>query len=407
VTAVRDVIAELEDRLARYPADRYPVQHATAQFHLGIALTNADRLDEAEAALSTAVRLFDPERLRVEQAKALNALGAVLRLSGRLGEAARALERAALQLGPGHALERGAALFNLGLVRRELGDSDAAVSCFRQARELLDARRVPTQAAAAARELGATLFGAGDLDTAARTLAEAVTLAARAGHAAEVGAATNTLGLVQLAAGNTAEAVEQFRRSAASHPRGRRPHEYAMAKANLALAYDRAGDEPRARLAARQALGAPDTPPPVAAQAAEILARLGRGEDDLHLVLEQESREAWPALVREELARLADAGPDERSGDLGAWIDGQLARPPVAEDLAEALLGGFLELPPEAMELLVRSTLEALGDRDAERRERFRAEASRALARFHTPQLVRLKDTFARLAADLGHEEWT
>jgi len=36
-TGLDDRTGELEARLARYPVDRYPVQHATTAFHLGTA----------------------------------------------------------------------------------------------------------------------------------------------------------------------------------------------------------------------------------------------------------------------------------------------------------------------------------------------------------------------------------
>src|SRR5215210_3171250 len=52
VSAPREAISELEAGLARYPVDRYPVQHATAQFHLGVAFANAGEVERAEAALS-------------------------------------------------------------------------------------------------------------------------------------------------------------------------------------------------------------------------------------------------------------------------------------------------------------------------------------------------------------------
>src|SRR5215218_4659214 len=87
-------LAQLRERRDRYPPGRYPVQHATAQFHLGAALTNAGRLEEARAALDVAVELFDRMEMGEEHGKALNALGAVLRMAGRLPEASAAFARA-------------------------------------------------------------------------------------------------------------------------------------------------------------------------------------------------------------------------------------------------------------------------------------------------------------------------
>lgn len=389
-------ILELEQRLVRYDATRYPVQHATTRFHLGVALTDAGRVEEAIESLASAVELFDPEALPVEHAKALNALGAGLRLAGQLEQAVSAFERAAeLFERSGLEQEHGAALFNLGLVRRER-DPAAAAGCFRRSAALL----VGGQEAAAARELGATLLALGELDEATRTLERAAELAER-GDAAGYGGALNALGLARLASGGAEAATDSFRQAAGAHPRSVRPAEFAMAKANLALAYEQLGDTPRARLAARQALGVAEPPVPVAAQAAAVLERLGGATaNDLQLVLEQGPQACWEGIVREELAREVDAPADERRADAVAWIDGS------SVERAEAWLGGLLELPPESMETLIRSALEALKSRDAAVKERFRADVSRAAARFHVPQLLRLEEIFRRVAAELG-EPWS
>ena len=391
-----EAIQELEQRLARYDAARYPVQHATTRFHLGVVLTDVGRVDEAVESLATAAELFDPEVLPVEHAKALNALGAALRLAGELEPAEASFERAA-ELFELASLEQehGAALFNLGLVRRDR-DPAAAAECFRSAAALL----VGAQEGAALRELGATLLALGELDQATRTLERAAELAER-GDAAGYGGALNALGLARLAAGEAEGAIESFRQAAGAHPRAVRPAEFAMAKANLALAYEQHGDAPRARLAARQALGVAERPAPVSVQAAAVLERIGGAPaNDLRLVLSQEPQVGWEGIVREELARSGEASPDVRRADAATWIDDSTV------ELAEAWLAGLLELPPERMETLIRSALEAVGSRDAAVKERFRADVSRAAARFHVPQLLRLEEVFRRIAAELG-EPWT
>ncbi len=394
-TARMEAIRELEDRLARYDPERYPVQHATARFHLGLLLTDAGRIAEAVETLSAAAALFDPERLPVEHAKALNALGAALRLAGDAPAAANAFEQsAALFEAKGQAQERGAALFNLGLVRRENDPAEAA-HCFRQARALLDG----AAAAAAARELGTTLLALGELGEAIRTLENALALAVD-GNPAGYGGTANALGLAQLAAGDAEAAAASFRAAVGAHPRGVRPEEFAMAKANLALAYEWAGSAARARLAARQALSVPEAPPPVERQARGVLGRLPAGADDLLEVLAEEPRERWGSIVREELARSLDATPDERRSDAAVWVDAPQA------ELVETWLGVLLELPPEAMEALVRATLEARAAREEETAVRFREQVSRGAARFHAPQLLRIEDTFRRIAGELG-QPWT
>ncbi|MGQ0520747.1 MAG: tetratricopeptide repeat protein [Actinomycetota bacterium] len=393
---------ELARRIERHPPDRFPVQHATAQFHLGTALAAAGRLDEADAALAVACRLFRPDQLPVEHAKAANARGAVQRMAGQLPEAAASFGRAAdLFAQGGLDLEEGAARFNLGLVERER-DGAGAVEAFEQARLLLDPERVPGQAAAAARELGSALVSAGRHDEAVAVLEPAVELAARAADRPGTGGTANVLGLAHLGAGRPAEAVAAFERALGAHPRSVRPDGYAMAKSNLALALEAAGQPARAGLAAVQALGTPGAPEAVRAQAAGILLRTGAGTGAVWGVLDDSELERWPAVVREELVRWADAAPAERSAEAAAWVEGQLARPVQAEELASAYLAGLLEVPPDAFGLLVRATVDAVAGLGPDDQQRFASPCARAMARFPVPQLLRLKDSFAAAGAERG-----
>ncbi len=402
---VQNALDEIEQRLARYPADRYPVQHATAQFHLGVLLTDASRLDEAAEALDVATALLPPDGLATEHAKATNARGVVFRLAGQLDDAASAFERAASAFVAAElAREHGAALFNLGLVERDRGASTAAADYFRQARDRFDAERTPGEAGAAARELGATLLVAGELDAAREPLESAVELADRAGDTPGLGAAANLLGLVHLGAERPDDAVVAFRDTLGAHPRTVRPSEHAMAKANLALGYERSGAKDHAYLSAVQALGVPGAAEPVREQAGATVERLGRRYGAVLPVLDQEPQDRWPVLVREELARWSDTEPAQRRAECGGWLDGQLVRRAAAADLTEAWLGGLLELPPDAMIGLIRAMLEALADRDEEDVESFRSTVSRTVVRFPIPQWMRLKDSFNTVATELGQE---
>jgi len=405
VAASDDVEDELRERLRRYPHDRYPVQHATAQFHLGTVLLNGDRSGEAAAALRVSVSGFDPQRLPVEHAKATNMLGAALRALGDLPGAATAFERAATVFERNAmAAEEAAARYNLGLVHRASGRDAAAVGCFERALRGFDEVRLAGQASAAARELGATLLSTGDADAAAAVLQRAVDAASHAGDHAALGAAANALGLAHLAADRAAEAVAAFRTAAVAHPRSVRPDGYAMAQANLALAHERLADPPRARLAARQALGVPAAPEPVRAQAAEVIARLGPAAGDVLTVLRVEDAERWEPIVRAEVARWADAPAGARRSAVGEWVDGSLADPGRGPELARALLGALLELPSPTMDAVVRTLLETVSERSAADGQRFRVELSRAMGFFHVPQWLRLKDTFNRLAGELGQD---
>ena len=369
-----DVTDELEARLRRFPAERYPVQRATTLFHLGLVLSGQDP-PRAEDVLSESAQLFMRSGLEVEAAKAANALGAVLRDLGRPAEAVAAFRRAAEGLPPGSA-ERAAALFNLGLVTRD----GALLSEAREAFAALGARR---EEASAARELGALLLEQGDVPGAVALLERAVERAESAGDAASLGAAANAAGLAYLAAGRGSDAIDVLRRATAAHPRSIRPEQHAMAKANLALAYERAGNSRRARLAAKQARAVPGVPTPVRRQAEETLARLGDAAGDLPSLLDEESRESWPALIREEAVRWAEADADSLRDEARAWVTAQDG------SRAEALLGALLEVPPAAMQRVLDAVL-AAGT------EATRAELERASSLFHAPQELRVRELIAR-----------
>ena len=370
-----DAVRELEARLDQYPPDRYPVQNATTSFHLGGLLADIGRTDEAVAALSRAVDLFAQAGLAVERAKALNGLGAALRLSGAEKRAAAAFSEASTAFrSAGLPLDEGAALHNLGLVTRE-------PSSFRRAQAQFAAGGERRAEAAAARELGAVLLERGEAREAEAVLAEAQALAERAGDLAGLGASANVRGLALLALHRDTDAEAAFRDAIGAHARGVRPAEYAMAKANLALAHERAGDARRARLAARQALAVAEAPAPVRAQASAILARVPPGRGDAVAVLLDEHEEARPAVLREELARWSDVADDELTAEVEAWV---VTAPP---DLAELLLGALLELPPASMERLAAHFVAAA---DAG----FRNATERAAVRFPSPQLLRLEEAF-------------
>lgn len=399
----RDPVEALRERLARYTADHHPLQHATAQFHLGNVLLEREELREAEEAFTVAAGLFGLRGAKAEQAKALNGLGATLRAAGRHELAARALGHAAAGLAAaGLPLEEGAARFNLGLVLRESGAHEAAAAQLAIAAERFDPETVPAQAAAAAREHGATRLELGDAVAAEDAFRRAVELADRAGDQAGRAAAANALGLAQLAAGRAGEARESLEIAVAASPRSLRPGVFAMAKANLALAHEHAGEPARARLAARQALAAPGAPEPVRAQARDILDRLGRDTTDLATVFDAEPPQGQERLAREELLRAADADREERVADMREWIAAHLESQLEPTDVAERWLGALLELPPEALERLARSTMEALATFDAEAADTFRNAVGRAMARFHIPQWMRLQDVFAQAAEEMG-----
>lgn len=394
----------LTARLTQYPVDRYPVQHATTQFHLGSVLLQAGETEPALAALTTASEMFRAAGMRLEQAKAAVMLGAGLRLAGRLEEAADTFSAASTALADlDSPLEQAAAAYNLGLVRQDLGDLDAACAAWTRAKELFLAANYPAQSGAAARDHGAALLGAGRAEEALCLLEEALTLAERAGDEAGAGMAANALGLAQLAADDPAAAVTSLHHALGAFPRSIRPAEYAMAKANLALAYEQADDPARARLAARQALGIPSAAAPVRAQAQAVLSRHpGRPEDDLLAVLDVENAEQWPRVIREEVLRVAELSAEHRCALVSGFFDGLLVRTPAMYNLAESLLQVILELPPRTYQQFATAIVQASADRPEPDDQRIRAVLASALARFAIPQWQRLVESLNAAATAEG-----
>jgi hypothetical protein len=172
-----------------------------------------------------------------------------------------------------------------------------------------------------------------------------------------------------------------------------------MAQANLALAWERAGEAARARVAARHALGVPTVPTAVRDQAAGLLARLGAGDGDIVAVLGSASPDERTVLLRDEVARWNDLDDHSRGGDVGAWIDAQRASAG-ADDLGRELVGVLLELPPADLDRIARSVLVAAADRGHDVLEDVSVGLRRAARSFHAPQADRLEDVFSRAAAE-------
>ena len=382
---------DLTARLRRFPVDRYPVQHATTQFHLGSERLHAGDAKAALTALTAASEVFEQTGMRLEQAKADVMLGIGLRTAQRRSEAVTVFVRAETALAAlGAATEQAAAAYNLGLVHQDAGDLPAAYNAWQRARELFVAGGYPAQAAAAARDQGAALLSDGHPDDALPLLQQALDLADRGGDEGGVGAAANALGLAHLAVGDPTAAIVALRRSLGAFPRVVRPGDHAMVKANLALAHEQAGDDARARLAARQAL-ALAAPPPVRVQAQEVLARLAADAvDDLWLVLDDGVPEASPGVLREELLRGLDLGAGADTLVVRGFLEGLLDRPGRSYELAESFLQVVLELPPRPYGHLVEAVVASCAVQSDSGAERLRSVLGSAMARFAMPQWQRL-----------------
>lgn len=396
---IESTITALEARLRG--TSRGSERRTGVRLQLGMALLQAGRYARAEEELAAAAEGLDPTTSPREHATALLNLGIVCRDTGRAGVAGELFAHAAEGFDrAGAPLERGAALHDLGLTHLDRDDPAAAVAAFREAREVLAPDRVPAQAAANLRELGGALLTLGELDEAATLLEAAAELSGRAGDLAGEGSAANGLGLVALAREDAAAAIAAFSRAVAAHPRTIRPDAHAMARANLAIAHEAAGDPPRARLAAGQALAVPGAPEVVRAQARAVRDRLGVDPDDLHAVLDAVAPDDWEDPVHAEVDRWSLLDESELTAAVDGWLAGVLRRDGQRVERTAVLVGRLLELPPAAMERLVGRVVARAAERPEDELERLRSAFSRALARFPIPQWMRLKDTVVHLTGD-------
>jgi len=402
--AAQTETGELEARLARYPAARYPAQHATTAFHLATTLLQCGRLAEAVPLLNAAYDIFGRLGMRLEQAKALTMHGVALREAGRSHLACQTFERAATAFCElGQPVEEAAASYDLGLALHEQGDPARAQQAMARAYALFLEAGHLARAGMAARERGVYLLTSGDPRSALPLLEDATALAERGGDLPGLGAAANCLGLAYLAADDAAAAVLAFTRAVGAFPRSMRPSEHAMAKANLAVAHDRVGNAARARLAARQALSVSSADLPVRAQAQQLLDRLsGASQVDLLTVLDEEPLERWQSIVREEVLRWCDARPAERLAAVRGFVDGLLSRPGTSYDLAESLIAVLVELPPGPYAEMVAAIVQATGDVAHEDGERVRSVIGSAMARFAIPQWQRLAGSLNAATAATG-----
>ncbi len=398
----------LTDRLRRYPVDRYPVQHATTQFHLGTALLQAGDVAPALDALTVAASVFSAAGMALEHAKTLVMRGAGLRATGRRPDAEEDFTVAAGTFAElGQPVEEAAAHYNRGLVLAELADAPGASEAFALAEELFIGRGHRVQAGAALRERASLSLGAGEPAAAVPLIERAMELVAAS--PIESGAAANVLGLALLGTGDAAGAVAAFSDALACHPRSLRAAEHAMVKANLALAHEAAGATGRARLYARQALGTPGAPMAVRDQARELLARLPEPTgDELFVLLSQEPVERWTGLVRAEVLRWADAPADVLAAAAREWVRGQAGYDGDRAALAYTLLDVVLELPPSPYQRVIAALVEAASLPGADTGGRFRSTMRSAMVRFAPPQWQRLGATFTAAAQAAGQpQDWT
>lgn len=242
-----DYIADLTARLADYPLSAWPVEHATIQFNLGVALSEhplrtPTMLRRAVGHHATALKVFDAATWPVERSRVLTALGSAERSLGMMAVAVDRFRSAADLVDADNPAEAGSALNNLGLALAEMGRLSEAEAVFVETLESFSDERFSRQRAT-------TLYNRGQMYAASGRSAEAIE-AFRAGIA-EVspeiegplwGTISHELGvaLMQRAEADEDiwnEAVSRLEDALSIFNRRSYPLQYAMANHNLGLAH--------------------------------------------------------------------------------------------------------------------------------------------------------------------------
>jgi tetratricopeptide (TPR) repeat protein len=264
-----------------------------------IGLADAGYLLEAESSFRRAIELSAGGEdvlhgLRV-RAEALEGLGSALRAAGRAEESEEALREAlairdaiAAELPEAdHFRDLAIAHGRLGRVLAQLGRIAEAIAERERALELWDrlARRLPSDPDLRAHRADAlndlAWLLAAESDPALLDPPKAVRLADEAVRLApDLGAGWNTLGVARYRAGDWAGAVDALERSAAAGPPGGTAFDHFF----LAMAFQRLGDEGRARDSLGRAIDRADRHrpghPDLARFRDEAVALLGRPKRD-------------------------------------------------------------------------------------------------------------------------------
>jgi tetratricopeptide (TPR) repeat protein len=266
----QQAIRQLEDQLARTPRSQRPHEHAALSYRLGLAYsestgTQGEGFRKALKYFDTAAAIFDPRFDPVEHARVLNAAGSAHRGLGNRIKAAQLFEQAAelFEGKEGREPELAAALNNLGLVRTEQGQLEAAIEAFDRAVVLFD-----TTTPDGRRGKVATLANRGQahyamgteegLESALADYEEAKTDVDLEEAPYHYGHLQHSMGVAFSALANRKpderdrlleEAAAAFKESLVVFTRSTMPYQFALAKHNLGLAYMGLGGEVNARRA--------------------------------------------------------------------------------------------------------------------------------------------------------------
>lgn len=147
-------IGLLRDRAKHYPIESHPVEYATIQFNLGLALAESldgdrtENLKESINAYAEALKVFSAGEYPLQRGRVLTALGTVERDLGIRNVARDRFEEATNVLdGLDAPAEIGAANNNLGLTETDLQNYDEAIAAFDNALKAFDAGHYSRQRA--------------------------------------------------------------------------------------------------------------------------------------------------------------------------------------------------------------------------------------------------------------------
>ncbi len=426
MTDANATIQGLQRLLADHPAATSPLEHATIQFNLGLAVAESPHGDR-DANLRQAIRHYAAalggfdERFPTERARVLNALGAAER---DLGLPVQARDRfiAALALTAAPA-EAGAAANNLGLTLVDLGQPAAAVGAYDRALELFSAAGYGRQRAAARHNRGQAHAAVGNLEAAAADYRAAIDLV-RPDEAPYVhGSAQLSLAVALLDTPGdrqqlVAEAVAALGAAGAVFTRSAYPFQHAVVKHNLGVAFeDLAGQDPtglrRALVAYEDAVRLLD-PRLHEAEWGEARAGLDRVEQRLAVVAGPSSRAQHFAallgavsapelreLLRYRLRALLDlpgAPRDQALAELDCAVLG--LEPAAASTVTVAWLGVLMEQPHDDLLAALRVRQAVMEELSGDAQPAAAAAIEAALGNLEIIQRVRVRD----LLVEMGYE---
>lgn len=426
-------IEGLRAHLTQYPKSSHPVEHATVQFNLGLALaesTSGDRdqnLRSAIGAHAEALDGFDSIRYPLQRARVLNALGTIER---ELGMTVVAIDRYRDAVGCLEGLEApaelGSTLNNLGLTLADAGDIDGALDAYERALHAFDEVGYPRQRATTLVNRGLALAARDTVESLAKALADydrALALVDPESAPYVHAHAHHSRGVALMAQPEDrqralAEAIRSFDSALAIFTRHGYPFQHAMTRHNLGLAFmELAPHDPtslRRSLSALEEAASILDPRIHREHWLEVTAAMERAHQALRDLGDERTRvEHFAALV-------ASASPPERRSLLRyrlRWLltlrephrtealaahDRAIVRlaPKELAEVSRAWISVLMEQPHEQLEAGLRSRQEAQAPLEGDQLQAALSATEDALGELETIQRVRVRD----MLAEMGYE---